>query len=140
MIVLRKTRMYSLPTPQPGKTIQQGLPGTMQQTQQSQQNQQMSSSEVTMRDLQMEQARLQRQQTQIQHQKSQLLLKDEMARRREVVQLQKFKKDEDDARIKNAIRAKKEENDNNDEARARNASLYKSKPKLVQPVGMPKGK
>ena len=139
MIVKRKTKQYSLPTPQPGKTIQQGLPETTQQLQ-LQQNQQMSPSEVTMRDLQMEQARLQRQQTQIQHQKSQLLLRDEMARRREVVQLQKLKKDEDDARIKNAIRAKKEENDNNDEARARNASLYKSKPKLVQPVGMPRGK
>ena len=93
-----------------------------------------------MRDLQLEQARLQRQQTQIQHQKSQLLLKNEMARRREVVQLQKIKKDGDDERVKNAIRARKEENDNNDEAKARNASLYKSKPKLVQPVGMPKGK
>lgn len=137
MIVKRKNKNFSIPVPEPGKTIQQGLPGAIQQPQQGQQ---MSSDEVTMRDLQMEQARLQRQQTQIQHQKSQLLLKDEMARRREVVQLQKLKKDQDDDRIKNAIRAKKEENDNNDEARARNASLYKSKPKAVQPVGMPRSK
>ena len=135
MIVKRKTKQYSLPTPQPGKTVQQGLPGDLQQG-----TAQQAPDEVTMRDLQLEQARLQRQQTQIQHQKSQLLLKNEMARRREVVQLQKIKKDGDDERVKNAIRARKEENDNNDEAKARNASLYKSKPKLVQPVGMPKGK
>lgn len=135
MIVRRKKiKQFSLPVPQPGKTIQQGMPGEQQGTAQQ------APDEVTMRDLQLEQARLQRQQTQIQHQKSQLLLKNEMARRREVVQLQKLKKDGDDERIKNAIRAKKEENDNNDEARARNASLYKSKPKLVQPVGMPRNK
>lgn len=133
MIVRRKKiKQFSLPVPQPGKTIQQGMPGEQQDSAQQ------SPDEVTMRDLQLEQARLQRQQTQIQHQKSQLLLKNEMARRREVVQLQKLKKDGDDERMKNAIRAKKEENDNNDEARARNASLYKSKPKLVQPVGMPR--
>lgn len=135
MIVKRKIKQYSLPTPQPGKTVQQGLPGELQQG-----TAQQAPDEVTMRDLQLEQARLQRQQTQIQHQKSQLLLKNEMARRREVVQLQKLKKDGDDERVKNAIRARKEENDDNDEAKARNASLYKSKPKLVQPVGMPKGK
>jgi hypothetical protein len=133
MIVRRKIKQYSLPTPPPGKTVQQGLPGDLQQGMAQQ-----APDEVTMRDLQLEQARLQRQQTQIQHQKSQLLLKNEMARRREVVQLQKIKKDGDDERVKNAIRARKEESDNNDEAKARNASLYKSKPKLVQPVGMPK--
>ena len=94
--------------------------------------------EVTMRDLQLEQARLQRQQIQIQHQKSQLLLKDEMSRRRSMVQLQKLKKDEEDARIKNSIRVKKEETDKNEETQARNVSLYKSRPKLVQPVGMPR--
>ena len=132
MIVRRKKiKQFSLPVPQPGKTIQQGMPGEQDLAQQA-------PDEVTMRDLQLEQARLQRQQTQIQHQKSQLLLKNEMARRREVVQLQKLKKDGDDERMKNAIRARKEENDNNDEAKARNASLYKSKPKLVQPVGMPR--
>lgn len=135
MIVRRKKiKQFSLPVPQPGKTIQQGMPGEQQDLAQQ------SPDEVTMRDLQLEQARLQRQQTQIQHQKSQLLLKNEMARRREVVQLQKLKKDGDDERMKNAIRARKEENDNNDEAKARNASLYKSKPKLVQPVGMPRSK
>lgn len=133
MIVRRKKiKQFSLPVPQPGKTIQQGMPGEQQDLAQQ------APDEVTMRDLQLEQARLQRQQTQIQHQKSQLLLKNEMARRREVVQLQKLKKDGDDERVKNAIRARKEENDNNDEAKARNASLYKSKPKLVQPVGMPR--
>ena len=135
MIVKRKIKQYSLPTPQPGKTVQQGLPGDLQQGMAQQ-----APDEVTMRDLQLEQARLQRQQTQIQHQKSQLLLKNEMARRREVVQLQKIKKDGDDERVKNAIRARNEESDNNDEAKARNASLYKSKPKLVQPVGMPRSK
>ena len=135
MIVRRKKiKQFSLPVPQPGKTVQQGMPGEQQDLAQQ------SPDEVTMRDLQLEQARLQRQQTQIQHQKSQLLLKNEMARRREVVQLQKIKKDGDDERVKNAIRARKEENDNNDEAKARNASLYKSKPKLVQPVGMPRSK
>ena len=135
MIVKRKNKNFSIPVPEPGKTVQQGLPGDLQQG-----TAQQAPDEVTMRDLQLEQARLQRQQTQIQHQKSQLLLKNEMARRREVVQLQKLKKDGDDERVKNAIRAKKEENDNNDEARARNASLYKSKPKTVQPVGMPRSK
>jgi len=93
-----------------------------------------------MKDLQLEQARLRRQQIQIQHQKSQLLLKDEMARKRNVIQLQKLKKDEEDTMVKNSINVKKEERDNNEEAQIRNTSLYKSRPKLVQPVGMPKGK
>ena len=128
MKVRRKIKTFALPPEQLA----------LLQSQQSMQQGGEQQGEPTMRDLQLEQARLQRQQTQIQHQKSQLLLKNEMARRREVVQLQKLKKDEDDDRIKNAIRAKKEENDNNDEAKARNASLYKTKPKLVQPVGMPK--
>jgi hypothetical protein len=93
-----------------------------------------------MKDLQLEQARLRRQQIQIQHQKSQLLLKDEMARKRNVIQLQKLKKEEEDTMVKNSIKVKKEERDNNEEAQTRNTSLYKSRPKLVQPVGMPKGK
>lgn len=101
---------------------------------------QQQTEEITMKDLQLEQARLQRQQIQIQHQKSQLLLKDEMARRRNVIQLQKLKKDEEDTMVKNSIKVKKEERDNNEEAQTRNTSLYKSRPKPVQPVGMPKGK
>lgn len=101
---------------------------------------QQQTEEITMKDLQLEQARLRRQQIQIQHQKSQLLLKDEMARRRNVIQLQKLKKDEEDTMVKNSIKVKKEERDNNEEAQTRNTSLYKSRPKPVQPVGMPKGK
>ena len=133
--------MFTLSVPPPGKAIQQSSQGTQQQQPQSpNQGQQQPPNEVTMKDLQLEQARLQRQQIQIQHQKSQLLLKDDMARRRNVVQLQKIKQDEDETRLKNSIRVKKEENDDNDEARARNASLYKSRSKLVQPVGMPRGK
>lgn len=99
---------------------------------------QQQEGEITMKDLQLEQARLRRQQIQIQHQKSQLLLKDEMARRRNVIQLQKLKKDEEDTMVKNSIKVKKEERDNNEEAQTRNTSLYKSRPKPVQPVGMPK--
>ena len=135
MIVKRKTKFFALPPQSNTPTTQQSPNALNPQAAQGPQG-----GEATMRDLQLEQARLQRQQIQIQHQKSQLLLKDEMARRRNVVQLQKLKKDEDEARIKNSIRVKKEENDNNEEAQARNASLYKSRPKLVQPVGMPKGK
>lgn len=101
---------------------------------------QQQTEEITMKDLQLEQARLRRQQIQIQHQKSQLLLKDEMARKRNVIQLQKLKKDEEDTMVKNSINVKKEERDNNEEAQTRNTSLYKSRPKPVQPVGMPKGK
>ena len=136
----KKTKTFTL-TPQQTALLQRA--GFPQQNQNQQQNpvpQQQRTGEVTVKDLQLEQARLQRQQIQIQHQKSQLLLRDEMARRRAVVQLQKLKKDQDDARVKNSIRVKKEENDHNEEAQARNASLYKSRPKLVQPVGMPKGK
>lgn len=99
---------------------------------------QQQEGEITMKDLQLEQARLRRQQIQIQHQKSQLLLKDEMARKRNVIQLQKLKKDEEDTMVKNSIKVKKEERDNNEEAQTRNTSLYKSRPKPVQPVGMPK--
>lgn len=136
----KKTKTFTL-TPQQTALLQRaGLPQQNQNQQQNPIPQQQRTGEVTMKDLQLEQARLQRQQIQIQHQKSQLLLKDEMARRRAVVQLQKLKKDQDDARVKNSIRVKKEENDHNEEAQARNASLYKSRPKLVQPVGMPKGK
>lgn len=137
MRIIRRKKIKKFAVPANASNMNQGPGGGMaQQFQQPRQ----SSEEVTMRDLQLEQARLQRQQTQIQHQKSQLLMKNEMARRREVVQLQKLKKDETDSQIKNAIRAKKEENDKNDEARIRNAALYKPKPKLVQPVAMPKNK
>lgn len=138
----KKTKTFTL-TPQQTALLQKAGFPQQNQNQNQLQNpvpQQQRTGEVTMKDLQLEQARLQRQQIQIQHQKSQLLLKDEMARRRAVVQLQKLKKDQDDARVKNSIRVKKEENDHNEEAQARNASLYKSRPKLVQPVGMPKGK
>lgn len=126
-----KTFAFSTPAPKLNQGIN-GKPNPLQPRQ--------SSEEVTMRDLQMEQSRLQRQQTQIQHQKSQLLLRNEIAKRREVVQLQKLKKEENDDLIKNAIRARKEEKDSNDEVRLRNASLYKPKPGIVPPVGMPKNK
>lgn len=133
MLVLRN-KIFAATPQVPGMNLGPGGP------QNSGQNNQGPEEAPTMRDLQLEQARLQRQQIQIQHQKSQLLLKDEMARRKNVVQLQKLKKDEEESRIKNSIRVKKEENDNNEEAQARNTALYKSKPKPVQPVGMPKGK
>jgi hypothetical protein len=133
MKIKRRIKTFSLP-------VQPGQSQVASSVQQPQQQQKSSSEEVTMRDLQLEQSRLQRQQTQIQHQKSQLLLKNEMTRRREIVQLQKLKKDEEDARIKNSIRVKKEEEKNNEEAKARSASLYKTKPRPVQPVGMPKSR
>ena len=138
MIVLRSKR-FAFPTPQQAQQQRQLL--NMQNGQQAQQGENANgeNSEPTMRDLQLEQARLQRQQTQIQHQKTQLRIKEEMNRRNTVVKLQKIKKDEEEAQVKNQVRIKKEENDNNDEARARNAALYKTRPKVVQPVGMPRG-
>lgn len=133
----RKVKAFTL-TQQQTELLQKAkLPQNQSQLQNQPQQQ---TGEITMKDLQLEQARLRRQQIQIQHQKSQLLLKDEMARKRNVIQLQKLKKDEEDTMVKNSINVKKEERDNNEEAQIRNTSLYKSRPKLVQPVGMPKGK
>ena len=133
----RKVKAFTL-TQQQTELLQKAkLPQNQSQLQNQPQQQ---TGEITMKDLQLEQARLRRQQIQIQHQKSQLLLKDEMARKRNVIQLQKLKKDEEDTMVKNSINVKKEERDNNEEAQIRNTSLYKSRPKPVQPVGMPKGK
>lgn len=133
----RKTKTFTL-TQQQTELLQKAkLPQNQSQLQNQPQQQ---TGEITMKDLQLEQARLRRQQIQIQHQKSQLLLKDEMARKRNVIQLQKLKKDEEDTMVKNSINVKKEERDNNEEAQTRNTSLYKSRPKPVQPVGMPRGK
>jgi hypothetical protein len=135
----RKIKAFTL-TQQQTELLQRAKLPQNQQTQIQPTPQQQQTGEVTMKDLQLEQARLRRQQIQIQHQKSQLLLKDEMARKRNVIQLQKLKKEEEDTMVKNSINVKKEERDNNEEAQTRNTSLYKSKPKLVQPVGMPRSK
>jgi hypothetical protein len=97
-----------------------------------------NNGELTMRDLQLEQARLRRQQIEIQHQKSQLLLKDEISRRRSMVQMQKMEQEEKDAQNRARIQARKEENRNNNEAGVKNTSLYKTRPKAIQPVGMPR--
>lgn len=136
----KKTKNFTL-TQQQTELLQKAkLPQNQQTQAPSTLQPQQQTGEITMKDLQLEQARLRRQQIQIQHQKSQLLLKDEMARKRNVIQLQKLKKDEEDTMVKNSIKVKKEERDNNEEAQTRNTSLYKSRPKPVQPVGMPRGK
>lgn len=125
---IKRTRFFS-GIPKPGETLTQ-QPGPVQQ-------QQQAGEEPTSKDLQLEQARLQRQQIQIQHQKSQLLLKEEMSKRRAMVQMQKMRRDEEQDEIRNIMKARKAEADSQKGDRT---SLYKTHPKTVQPVGMPKGK
>lgn len=140
-MVVKRNKLFA--NPLPGTVQEQSVASQVQQkniqapqTPNPQQNQE--GGEITMRDLQLEQARLRRQQIEIQHQKSQLLLKDEISRRRAMVQMQRMEQDEKQAQSRARLQAKKEEDNNNNEAGVKNTSLYKTRPKAVQPVGMPR--
>lgn len=90
-------------------------------------------SDVTSRDLLIEQMKMQRQAIQLQHQREQLQAKEQMAKARRMVQIQKMQKEEDQSKAKDQIRIKQQENGED----PKNTGLYKSRATKVQPVSMP---
>ena len=121
MIVLRN-KLYSVPKP-----------GEMRTPKQQQGTGQNNSQITSMRDLQAAQMRLQRQQILIQHQKQQLLAKNEMQKRRALLQRQKIAADEEISDNKDRIKVRQMESQENNKD---NTSLYKTKSRPVQPVPM----
>ena len=115
--------------PKPGETIDPG------KTTPQQQQGAGTSQELTAKDLQLEQMKLQRQQIQIQHQRQQLLAKEQMAKARNMTQLQKMENEREQSDNKDRIRTRQQEAANQ---RPDNTGLYKTKSKAVQPVAMPK--
>ena len=124
MIVLRNKKFS---VPKPGEMIS---PTRQQQVPQQGND---NSQELTSKDLQLEQMRMQKQILQIQHQKEQMKIKEDMARRRNLTQLNKMESEEKQTQQKNQIKTRKIEANND---RADNTGLYKTKSKPVQPVPM----
>ncbi len=129
MIVLRNKAYSSANIPKPGEMIDPGK--APQLPAQGDDN----SQEVTAKDLQLEQMRLQRQQIQIQHQRRVLQAKEQMAKARNMTQLQKMENEKEQSDNKDRLRAHQVEVANQ---KPDNTSLYKTKSKAVQPVAMPK--
>lgn len=131
MIVLRN-KNYSVP--QPGEMIEP-KPGVVGQ--QGQQLPEALEQEKINKDLTVEQMKLQRQQIRIQHAKTMAQREEEMARMRQLTQMQKMEQDKDEADQKNRIRVANQEEGSTNPA-VRNASLYKARSKPAPTVGMPK--
>lgn len=96
--------------------------------QQSGQGQQMNS-----KDLQLEQGRLQRELLKTQRMKQQMQAEERDARIKRTLQLQKMEQRKDIEEDKARIRAKKLEDDSNEN---KSLGLYKSRPHSVAPVPM----
>ena len=111
MIVLRNKKFS---VPKPGEMIS---PTRQQVPQQGNDN----SQELTSKDLQLEQMRMQKQILQIQHQKEQMKIKEDMARRRNLTQLNKMESEEKQTQQKNQIKTRKIEANND---RVDNTGLY----------------
>ena len=124
MIVLRNKKFS---VPKPGEMIS---PTRQQQVPQQGND---NSQELTSKDLQLEQMRMQKQILQIQHQKEQMKIKEDMARRRNLTQLNKMESEEKQTQQKNQIKTRKIEANND---KVDNTGLYKTKSKPVQPVPM----
>jgi len=124
MIVLRNKKFS---VPKPGEMIS---PVRQQQVPQQGND---NSQELTSKDLQLEQMRMQKQILQIQHQKEQMKIKEDMARRRNLTQLNKMESEEKQTQQKNQIKTRRIEANND---KVDNTGLYKTKSKPIQPVPM----
>ena len=90
---------------------------------------------LTSKDLLLEQMKLQRQQISINHQRQIMRAKEEMARRRNLTQLQRMESEEKQSDQKDQIKTRQQESINQ---KPDNTGLYKQKAKTVPPVGMPR--
>lgn len=124
MIVLRNKKFS---VPKPGEMIS---PARQQQVPQQGND---NSQELTSKDLQLEQMRMQKQILQIQHQKEQMKIKEDMARRRNLTQLNKMESEEKQTQQKNQIKTRRIEANND---KVDNTGLYKTKSKPIQHVPM----
>lgn len=115
------------------KKYTEQLPQQSQQTALPQQGEEQQP--LTSKDLLLEQMKLQRQQISINHQRQIMRAKEEMARRRNLTQLQRMESEEKQSDQKDQIKTRQQESINQ---KPDNTGLYKQKAKTVPPVGMPR--
>lgn len=136
MILIRRNKLFSVP--KPGETVDPETAknpmdpqAAMEQEQANAMTRQQNNDKIAL-----EQMKNQRQAIQVQNSRQIMRSKMEMQKSRQLVQLQRMQKDKDDTEMKNQIRiAKNSQGDVN--PAVRNASLYKSRSKIIPTVGMP---